>query len=146
MWDLWWTKWHWDRFFSESFGFLLSVAFHWCPMFILISSWGWTMDPSEAQFQWYNLIPFHQYNIAISKQLGVWVTSQFWETDIDSTANRKRIWLWTWLHDLNRYLEIKPEVNVFRKAWPILAPRPLRAARKGRSRVKLCAHSWKKET
>jgi hypothetical protein len=20
-WDLWWTKWHWDRFFSESFGF-----------------------------------------------------------------------------------------------------------------------------
>jgi hypothetical protein len=21
MWDLWWTKWHWDRFFSEYFGF-----------------------------------------------------------------------------------------------------------------------------
>jgi len=19
--DLWWTKWHWDRFFSEKFGF-----------------------------------------------------------------------------------------------------------------------------
>jgi hypothetical protein len=26
MWDLWWTKWHWDRFFSELFGFLLSVS------------------------------------------------------------------------------------------------------------------------
>jgi hypothetical protein len=21
MWDLWWTKWHWDRFFPEYFGF-----------------------------------------------------------------------------------------------------------------------------
>jgi hypothetical protein len=25
MWDLWWTKWHWDRFFSEFFGLPLSV-------------------------------------------------------------------------------------------------------------------------
>jgi hypothetical protein len=25
MWDLWWRKWHWDRFFSEFFGFPLSV-------------------------------------------------------------------------------------------------------------------------
>jgi hypothetical protein len=23
--DLWWTKWHWDRFFSEFFGFPLSI-------------------------------------------------------------------------------------------------------------------------
>jgi hypothetical protein len=30
MWDLWWTKWHWDRFFSEYFGFPLSVSFHRC--------------------------------------------------------------------------------------------------------------------
>jgi hypothetical protein len=30
MWDLWWTKWHWDKFFSEYFGFSLSVSFHWC--------------------------------------------------------------------------------------------------------------------
>jgi hypothetical protein len=22
MWDLWWTKWRWDRFFPEFFGFL----------------------------------------------------------------------------------------------------------------------------
>jgi hypothetical protein len=21
VWDLWWTKWHWDRFFSESISF-----------------------------------------------------------------------------------------------------------------------------
>jgi hypothetical protein len=25
MWDLWWTKWHWVRFFSEFFGFSLSA-------------------------------------------------------------------------------------------------------------------------
>jgi hypothetical protein len=30
VWDLWWTKWHWDRFFSEYFGFSLSISFHRC--------------------------------------------------------------------------------------------------------------------
>jgi hypothetical protein len=28
--DLWLTKWHWDRFFLEYFGFLLSISFHRC--------------------------------------------------------------------------------------------------------------------
>jgi hypothetical protein len=26
--DLWWTKWHWDRFLPEYFGFPLSILFH----------------------------------------------------------------------------------------------------------------------
>jgi hypothetical protein len=26
--DLWWTKWHWDRFFLKYFGFPPSVSFH----------------------------------------------------------------------------------------------------------------------
>jgi ABC-type transport system involved in Fe-S cluster assembly fused permease/ATPase subunit len=30
MWDLWWTKWHWDRFFPEYFGFPLSISFDLC--------------------------------------------------------------------------------------------------------------------
>jgi hypothetical protein len=30
MWDLWWTKWHLDRFFTEYFGFPLSISFHRC--------------------------------------------------------------------------------------------------------------------
>jgi hypothetical protein len=30
MWDLWWTKWHWDRVFPEYFGFPLSISFHPC--------------------------------------------------------------------------------------------------------------------
>jgi hypothetical protein len=28
MWDLLWTKWHWDTFFPEYFGFPLSISFH----------------------------------------------------------------------------------------------------------------------
>ena len=28
MWDLWWTKWQWDRFFSQYIGFPLSVSLH----------------------------------------------------------------------------------------------------------------------
>jgi hypothetical protein len=28
MWNLWWTKWHWDRFFPEYFGFSPSISFH----------------------------------------------------------------------------------------------------------------------
>jgi hypothetical protein len=30
MWDFWWTKWHWDRFFPEYFGFPLSISFRRC--------------------------------------------------------------------------------------------------------------------
>jgi hypothetical protein len=28
MWDLWWAKWHWERFFSEFFGFSVNISFH----------------------------------------------------------------------------------------------------------------------
>jgi hypothetical protein len=30
MWDLWWSKWHGDRFSSEYFGFPLSISFYRC--------------------------------------------------------------------------------------------------------------------
>jgi hypothetical protein len=30
MWDLWWAKWHWDRFIPEYFGFRLSISSHRC--------------------------------------------------------------------------------------------------------------------
>jgi hypothetical protein len=32
MWDLRWTKWHWDRLFPEYFGFPLSISFHRYPL------------------------------------------------------------------------------------------------------------------
>jgi hypothetical protein len=28
MWNLWWTKWHWDRFYSEFFSYSRSISFH----------------------------------------------------------------------------------------------------------------------
>jgi len=28
VWDMWWTEWHWTRFFSECFDFSLSVLFY----------------------------------------------------------------------------------------------------------------------
>jgi hypothetical protein len=33
-WDSWWTKWHWIRFFSEFFGFLLLIIIHHCSIII----------------------------------------------------------------------------------------------------------------
>jgi hypothetical protein len=37
MWDLWWTKWHWDRVFSQRFDFPLSISFHQCSILIFLS-------------------------------------------------------------------------------------------------------------
>jgi len=34
----WWTKRQWDRFFSEYFGFHLSLLFHQCYIYIFISA------------------------------------------------------------------------------------------------------------
>jgi hypothetical protein len=34
--DLWWEKWHWDRFLSKCFDFPLSLLFHQCPLFIFV--------------------------------------------------------------------------------------------------------------
>jgi hypothetical protein len=44
MWDLWWTKWYWDRFFSEFFGFPLLMSFHCCSPFLFFS-WGMSNRP-----------------------------------------------------------------------------------------------------
>jgi hypothetical protein len=30
MWDLWCTKWYWDRFFPDYFGFPMLISFHRC--------------------------------------------------------------------------------------------------------------------
>jgi hypothetical protein len=57
---LWWTKWHWDRFFSESFGFPLSVSFHCCSIFTHVSV-GWTKGPLEAHF-YRDIVSSHRNN------------------------------------------------------------------------------------
>jgi hypothetical protein len=45
MWDLWWAKWHWDRFFSEFFSFSLSVSFHFGSPYSYIT-WGMNNKPN----------------------------------------------------------------------------------------------------
>jgi len=35
-WEWWWTKWHWGRFISEQFGFLLPASFQKYSHFIHI--------------------------------------------------------------------------------------------------------------
>jgi hypothetical protein len=49
MWDFIWTKWHWDRFSSESFGVPVLVSFQRCSMFSHVTSERWTRRPLEAQ-------------------------------------------------------------------------------------------------
>jgi hypothetical protein len=61
MWDLWSTKWHWDRFFSESFGFILSESVKRYSVFTHISFEGWTKGPLEAQFH-RDIVSPHQNN------------------------------------------------------------------------------------
>jgi hypothetical protein len=34
MWDLWWTKWYWNRFFSKYLDFTVIVSFQYCPILI----------------------------------------------------------------------------------------------------------------
>jgi len=38
VWDMWWTKWHWDGFFFEYLDFPLSVSFHQSSVLIRVSS------------------------------------------------------------------------------------------------------------
>jgi hypothetical protein len=41
MWDLWWTKWYWDRFFSKYFDFTVIVSFQQCSILIDLFSFYW---------------------------------------------------------------------------------------------------------
>jgi hypothetical protein len=56
MWDLWWTKWHWDCFSSAFFGFPCqynsTVTLH-----THISSGGWTINPMVAAVQRHSRTP-----------------------------------------------------------------------------------------
>ena len=62
MWELWWTKWHRERFFPpEYFSFSLSVSFHQCSIFIFIymlllpdGQAGEAWEPSKKQCSFRN--------------------------------------------------------------------------------------------
>jgi hypothetical protein len=70
MWDLWWAKWYWDRFFSEFFSFPLSycstVALH-----IHISG-GWIKYPFMAAVQRHSLTP-STWTTTISIMMVQWI-------------------------------------------------------------------------
>jgi hypothetical protein len=56
IWDLWWTKWHWDRFFIQYFSFPLSISFHQCSIHI---------HPSTTKL--YNVsLPVLQFPLSVS--------------------------------------------------------------------------------
>jgi hypothetical protein len=62
MWDLWWTKWHWERVFSESFGFPLSISFHRCSILTRVSPGGWTRGLLGAQFH-RDIVSLHRNSV-----------------------------------------------------------------------------------
>ena len=51
LWDLWWTEWHWARFFVRILRFPLSVTFHKCSILIHSSTTdGVCFSPSTSVF------------------------------------------------------------------------------------------------
>jgi hypothetical protein len=56
IWNFWWTKWHYDRSFSEFFGFPVSISFcRGSPHSYVI--WGWTISPLVGTVQRHSLTP-----------------------------------------------------------------------------------------
>jgi hypothetical protein len=73
MWDLWWTKWHWDRFLSEYFSFPLSVSFHHCSILIFIyilllpeGQMGEAWEPSKDRCFFCNRGAFYRRVLSVS--------------------------------------------------------------------------------
>jgi hypothetical protein len=50
VWYLWWTKCHWDKFSSDSFGFSVSVSFYLCFIFCHVSCGRCTKGPLAVHF------------------------------------------------------------------------------------------------
>jgi hypothetical protein len=61
--DLWWTKWHENRGFSEHFTFALSVSFHQCSIPIFILKYSYEKDkrakPGNLQKQCFSEMGKH---------------------------------------------------------------------------------------
>jgi hypothetical protein len=68
-WNLWWTKRHWDRFFSRVLRFPLSISLHCCSIFTHVSS-GWSkMGPLTAQFHRDIISPHSKKVIVLPRQV-----------------------------------------------------------------------------
>jgi hypothetical protein len=51
MWDLWWTKWQWDRLFSKFFGFPVNIIPPCLSMLLYTTTWGINNRPVVALVQ-----------------------------------------------------------------------------------------------
>jgi hypothetical protein len=72
VWDLWWTKWHWDRFHSECFGFHLSILFHHgSPHSYIIWGMNNRLVGGRSSETWSNPIDMNN-KIAIGEIYGKW--------------------------------------------------------------------------
>jgi hypothetical protein len=68
MWDILWTRWHWDRFFSEFFGFLVSISFHRESLYSYIV-WEMNSRPLMATVQRHGLTPIGMNNCQFNKSM-----------------------------------------------------------------------------
>jgi hypothetical protein len=57
MWDLWLTKWHWDRVFSEFFDFPVNIIPPW--LSVLIDILGMNNRPAGGHFR--DVVSPHQH-------------------------------------------------------------------------------------
>jgi hypothetical protein len=54
MWDLWWEKWNWDRFFSEHIWFPLSLLFHQSSLLICVCHRRYINLENDSVVEWRN--------------------------------------------------------------------------------------------
>jgi len=79
MWDLWWTKWHWYKFFSAYVGFALPIPFQQCSMIIFI--YMLLLPEGQKGEAWEPTVPFRKSGSTGQKKsaftLGVDVNSAY---------------------------------------------------------------------
>jgi len=56
--NLWWEKWHWVRYLSKYYDFILSVSYHQCSTLIFILKYSYTLSRKKSQ---HTLQPSKQY-------------------------------------------------------------------------------------
>jgi hypothetical protein len=93
MWDLWWTKWHWDRFLVRVLKFFPCRYNSTVALCTHTSPGGWTICPLMAAVQRHGLTPstgtIWSHKILFSGFFGFFVSYQKLDifTECDVTAN-----------------------------------------------------------
>jgi len=80
-------RWHWDRFFSESFGFSLSVPFHYCSTLISIyllllpeRQTGEAWDLCQCCLTIKEASDRNAFPFSLSSMYGEWIKTTAWST------------------------------------------------------------------